>query len=92
MSSISQRVYVLHICMKFTVYNVGIYPQKSVFNCVVCIEFSIFCVCAGGKKCLVCGERVAHDKWNISPRLAEQRWAHHQARLREIDEVVDFLS
>ena len=47
---------------------------------------------AGGKKCLVCGERVAHDKWNISPRLAEQRWAHHQARLREIDEVVDFLS
>ena len=47
---------------------------------------------AGGKKCLVCGERVAHDKWNISPHLAEQRWAHHQARLREIDEVVDFLS
>jgi hypothetical protein len=46
----------------------------------------------GGKKCLVCGARVAHDKWNISPRLAEQRWAHHQARLREIDEVVDFLS
>ena len=46
----------------------------------------------GGKKCVICGERVAHDKWNISPRLAEQRWAQHQARLREIDEVVDFLS
>ena len=58
-----------------------------------CVIISnVFFSYTGGKKCLVCGERVAHDKWNINPRLAEQRWAHHQARLREIDEVVDFLS
>ena len=29
---------------------------------------------------------------NISPHIAEQRWAHQQARQREIDEVADFLS
>jgi len=45
----------------------------------------------GGKKCIVCGKRVAHDKFNISPRIAEQRWAHHEARKREIDEIIDFL-
>ena len=46
----------------------------------------------GGKKCIVCRQRIAHDKWNISPHIAEQRWAHQQARQREIDEVADFLS
>lgn len=45
----------------------------------------------GGKKCLKCGLRIYHDKWNISPELAEERWAHKEARKREIDEVTDFL-
>lgn len=45
-----------------------------------------------GKLCPKCGKRIYHDKWNISPRLAEERWAHKQARQRELDEVVDFLS
>lgn len=45
----------------------------------------------GGKKCLKCGLRIYHDKWNISPELAEERWAHKEARQREIEEVTDFL-
>jgi len=45
-----------------------------------------------GKPCLACGVRVRHDKFNISPRVAEQRWAQKEARKRELDEVVDFLS
>ena len=45
-----------------------------------------------GKKCPKCMTRIYHDKWNISPKLAEERWAHHEARKRELDEVVDFLS
>ena len=49
-------------------------------------------VSIGGKKCIDCGKRIFHDKWNITPKLAEERWAHQQARQREIDEVVDFLS
>lgn len=45
----------------------------------------------GGKKCPGCKQRIYHEKWNISPALAEARWAHHQARERELDEVTDFL-
>jgi len=45
----------------------------------------------GGKKCPACGKRIYHEKWNISPELAEQRWAHKEARKREIEEVTDFL-
>ncbi|XP_002128606.2 uncharacterized protein LOC100177726 [Ciona intestinalis] len=45
-----------------------------------------------GKKCPNCKQRIYHDKWNISPRLAEARWAHKEARQRELDEVVEFLS
>lgn len=45
----------------------------------------------GGKKCLKCGSRIYHEKWNISPELAEERWAHKEARKREIEEVTDFL-
>nr|XP_039253853.1 uncharacterized protein LOC120330929 isoform X1 [Styela clava] len=45
-----------------------------------------------GKMCPTCGLRIYHDKWNISPRLAEDRWAHGEARQRELEEVVDFLS
>lgn len=47
---------------------------------------------AGGKKCLICKERVCHEKHKIAPELAEARWAHLQARQRELDDVVDFLS
>ncbi|XP_041452763.1 uncharacterized protein LOC121405854 [Lytechinus variegatus] len=45
----------------------------------------------GGKKCPSCGKRIYHDKWNITPKVAEERWAHQEARRRELDEVVDFL-
>ncbi|CAD5115812.1 unnamed protein product [Dimorphilus gyrociliatus] len=45
----------------------------------------------GGKKCPSCGSRIFHDKWRATPELAEARWAHKQARQRELDEVVDFL-
>ena len=47
--------------------------------------------CVGGKKCLACKQRLAHDKWNVQPKLAEERWAHQEARKREIAEVADFL-
>ncbi|XP_035705803.1 uncharacterized protein LOC110846281 isoform X2 [Folsomia candida] len=46
---------------------------------------------AGGKKCLICHDRVSHDKYKLTPELAEARWAHQQARDRELEEVVDFL-
>jgi len=45
----------------------------------------------GGKKCPTCGARIYHEKWNISPELAEERWAHKEARKREIEEVSEFL-
>ncbi|XP_071941194.1 uncharacterized protein [Antedon mediterranea] len=45
----------------------------------------------GGKKCPACGKRIYHDKWKITPKTAEERWAHEQARQRELEEVVDFL-
>ncbi|XP_077870114.1 uncharacterized protein LOC100372397 [Saccoglossus kowalevskii] len=45
----------------------------------------------GGKKCPGCKQRIYHDKWNITPRLAEERWAHQEAKRRELAEVVDFL-
>ena len=54
------------------------------------MSFIIFII-LGGKKCIKCGLRIYHDKWNISPQLAEERWAHKEARKREIDEVADFL-
>ena len=45
----------------------------------------------GGKKCPKCKQRIFHDKWNVPPKLAEDRWAHQEARKREIAEVADFL-
>lgn len=45
----------------------------------------------GGKRCPICNQRISHEKWNISPSVAEERWAHEQAKKREIAEVVDFL-
>lgn len=46
----------------------------------------------GGKKCPGCGQRVYHDKWGLTDRLAEARWAHQQARARELAEVEDFFN
>ncbi|MCL4129367.1 UNVERIFIED_CONTAM: hypothetical protein GTU68_048749 [Idotea baltica] len=46
----------------------------------------------GGKKCHSCGLRIYHEKWKITTEVAEKRWAHKQAKQRELDEVVDFLS
>lgn len=43
------------------------------------------------KKCPACQKRIFHDKWNVSARLMEERWAHQEARKREVDEVADFL-
>ncbi|KAF7987763.1 hypothetical protein HCN44_003626 [Aphidius gifuensis] len=45
----------------------------------------------GGKKCPGCSERVYHEKWGLSEKLAEDRWAHEQARARELAEVTDFF-
>ncbi|XP_065175794.1 uncharacterized protein LOC135805649 [Sycon ciliatum] len=47
----------------------------------------------GGKKCKAkgCEQRIFHERWNVSEKLAEDRWAHQEAKRREIDEVVEFL-
>ncbi|KAF0311906.1 hypothetical protein FJT64_017304 [Amphibalanus amphitrite] len=45
----------------------------------------------GGKKCELCGKRIFHEKYKVSPQLAEARWAQEQARERELGEVIDFL-
>lgn len=68
--------------MKFLYYYTFLIPV------LLCCHLSI----TDGKKCPRCNLRIYHDKWNISPKLAEERWAHKEARQREIDEVVDFLS
>ncbi|KAH8376791.1 hypothetical protein KR093_001362 [Drosophila rubida] len=38
-----------------------------------------------------CGIKLAHDRWVVSVKTAEARWAQKQARQRELEEVVDFL-
>ncbi|KAK2174434.1 hypothetical protein NP493_803g00018 [Ridgeia piscesae] len=45
----------------------------------------------GGKKCPKCGCLVFHENWKLTPELSEARWAHQEARRRELAEVVDFL-
>lgn len=45
----------------------------------------------GGKKCPTCGLRIFHERFKATPQVAEARWAHKEARRRELDEVVDFL-
>lgn len=54
-------------------------------------QCALYIALAGGKKCLKCGERIFHDKWNIHPKLAEERWSHQEARKREVAEVAEFL-
>lgn len=52
------------------------------------MKFSFF---LAGKFCPNCGQQIFHDKFKVSAELAEARWAHKQARQRELAEVVDFL-
>ncbi|XP_030384065.1 uncharacterized protein LOC115631457 [Scaptodrosophila lebanonensis] len=40
---------------------------------------------------VVCGIKLAHDRWVVNVRTAEARWAQKQARQRELEEVVEFL-
>jgi hypothetical protein len=44
------------------------------------------------KKCPACKSVIYHEKWNITPKVAEDRWAHKEAKQRELEEVVDFLA
>lgn len=44
-----------------------------------------------GKQCPACKNRIYHEKWKVTPQLAEARWAHEQARERELGEVVEFF-
>ncbi|XP_046142863.1 uncharacterized protein LOC114873756 isoform X2 [Osmia bicornis bicornis] len=46
----------------------------------------------GGKKCPTCKQRIYHEKWGLTDKLAEARWAHQQARARELAEVADFFN
>ncbi|XP_060531165.1 uncharacterized protein LOC132704877 [Cylas formicarius] len=46
----------------------------------------------GNKKCAKCGSKISHFKWSLSDKLAEARWAHEQARERELQEVTDFFN
>lgn len=45
----------------------------------------------GNKRCSVCNQRIYHEKWALTDKLAEDRWAHEQARERELAEVTDFF-
>lgn len=45
----------------------------------------------GNKTCSICGEKIYHHKWGLTDKLAENRWAHEQARERELAEVEDFF-
>ncbi|XP_023333842.1 uncharacterized protein LOC111705500 [Eurytemora carolleeae] len=44
-----------------------------------------------GKKCPGCGNRIYHEKWKVTPELAEARWASEQAKARELGDVVEFI-
>lgn len=39
----------------------------------------------------MCNMRLSHDRWGVSVKLSEARWAQQQARERELEEVIDFL-
>lgn len=44
-----------------------------------------------GKKCPICQKQIFHEKWKESAEVLEQRWAHKQAKQRELAEVMDFM-
>lgn len=46
----------------------------------------------GGKPCPACKATIYHDKWKDSEKTREERWAHKEAKQRELEEVQDFLS
>jgi len=43
----------------------------------------------GVKKCHTCKQSIYHEKWKVTPELAEARWAHEQAKDRELQDVAD---
>lgn len=45
----------------------------------------------GNKRCQTCNKLIFHHKWSLSDKLAEDRWAHEQARERELSEVEEFF-
>lgn len=45
----------------------------------------------GSTLSLSCNIRLSHDRWGLNVKLAEARWAQQQARVRELEEVIDFL-
>lgn len=45
----------------------------------------------GNKACPACGNKISHHKWKLTDKLAEDRWAHEQARERELAEVEEFF-
>lgn len=45
----------------------------------------------GTESFLSCNIRLSHDRWGLNVKLAEARWAQQQARVRELEEVIDFL-
>ncbi|ESO92216.1 hypothetical protein LOTGIDRAFT_121339 [Lottia gigantea] len=46
----------------------------------------------GGKKCPACDKKIYHEKWRVSAEVMENRWAHKQAKQRELEEVKDFMN
>ena len=44
------------------------------------------------KKCPVCKLTIYHERWKETPQVLADRWAHKQAKQRELEEVIDFLS
>lgn len=52
----------------------------------------LFSTCFSDKKCPACKNVIYHEKWNITAKVAEDRWAHKQAKQRELEEVVDFMA
>ncbi|KAL8575354.1 hypothetical protein ACOMHN_048647 [Nucella lapillus] len=46
---------------------------------------------AAGKFCPADKKQIFHERWQTSASVMEQRWAHKQAKQRELEEVMDFL-
>ncbi|KAG8237743.1 hypothetical protein J437_LFUL014286 [Ladona fulva] len=77
-------------------FFVGQIRQLPKENCQLCKEACLpsdprYINPIGGKKCPACQQQIFHDKWRVGESLAEKRWAHHEARQRELEEVADFL-
>ena len=65
-------------------------PSMASNHCSLHVKLIV--LFSGGKKCLSCERRIYHEKWTATPELAEARWAHKQAKQRELDEIIDFMS